>query len=285
MKNRLLSGLTVGVLVFGGVAQAENEAIYNPATGSLSIPTVIVGSDSYNVDMQQQGQGLDFGVINAAPATSNSTSNVATFNTSTGSLSIPTVVVGAHSYTVVMQQQGPELNFTVTGATELASSDTGTVMWQGREWQKNTSASHMNWYDANTYCEGLTVGGHDDWVLPTAEELRDLIVCSNGTQIYYGPDTMYQNGGGQNGCEIRSYSTFYGRWITTSFPYITPTISSEFTFATSSKTCWASTTSDVDPNNAWSVSFSSGALFRQDWHYPEGNKPEQLSVRCVRGGS
>lgn len=124
MKNKLLAGLTTGVLIFGGVAQAENEAIYNAATGSLNIPKVSVGSESYNVDMQQQGQGLDFGVINATPSTSSSSSNIATYNPAVGSLNIPTVVVGADSYTVVMQQQGQSLNFTVTGASVAQTSST-----------------------------------------------------------------------------------------------------------------------------------------------------------------
>ncbi|MFH1020478.1 MAG: Cyclin D1-binding domain-containing protein [Pseudomonadota bacterium] len=69
MKKILLSGLTVGVLMMGGLAHAENEAIFNPATGSLNISRVTVGSDSYTVDMQQQGQGLTFAVTNAAPTT------------------------------------------------------------------------------------------------------------------------------------------------------------------------------------------------------------------------
>lgn len=115
--KKLFAGLTVGLMMFGGVVQAENEAVYNRATGTLNIPKVVVGADSYNVEMQQQGQGLTFGVINAAPSTSSSSSNIATYNPAAGTVNIPTVTVGADNYTVDMQQQGQGLIFTVTGAT------------------------------------------------------------------------------------------------------------------------------------------------------------------------
>lgn len=75
MMKRLVAGLTVGLLMLGGVACAENEAIYNPSTGTLNIPKVAVGSDYYNVNMQQQGQGLDFSVTGATASTSSSSSN------------------------------------------------------------------------------------------------------------------------------------------------------------------------------------------------------------------
>jgi hypothetical protein len=41
-------------------------------------------------------------------------------------------------------------------------------------WRKDLSETIMNWYDAHTYCEGLNLGGHNDWRLPNHLELIDV---------------------------------------------------------------------------------------------------------------
>jgi YD repeat-containing protein len=112
--NRILAGLTVGLVMSGGVAWAENEAIYYPETGIVNIPKVSVGPDYYNVDMRRQGDGLDFLVTYATPATSVSLENMAVYTP--GSLHVPVVVVGSDSYSVDFVQ-GDGYNFSVTGAT------------------------------------------------------------------------------------------------------------------------------------------------------------------------
>jgi hypothetical protein len=65
MKMKLLAGLVTGLFLVG-MAQAENEATYNAATGSLNIPKVEVGSGYYQVDMHQS-EGLSFTLTNATP--------------------------------------------------------------------------------------------------------------------------------------------------------------------------------------------------------------------------
>lgn len=114
--KRLLLGLSVGLLLSAGVAWAENEATYNASTGFVNMPKVSAGADYYNVDMAQQGPGLDFLVTYAVPATSSSTENVAIYAANMRSLHIPTVIVGANRYTVDLAQQGPGYNFSVTSA-------------------------------------------------------------------------------------------------------------------------------------------------------------------------
>jgi len=121
MNARLIAGLTVGLVMFGGMARATDEATYDASTGVLNIPKVAVSSTYYNVTMQQQGQGLDFSVTGAEASTSNSSANIATY-TDLGTLYIPMVVVGADSYTVTMQQQGEGLDFSVTDAVPATSS-------------------------------------------------------------------------------------------------------------------------------------------------------------------
>lgn len=56
-----------------------------------------------------------------------------------------------------------------------------TVTWQGREWQQSDNGVKYNWDEAVAYCQNLSLGGHSDWYLPTKDELKSLVVCSNGT--------------------------------------------------------------------------------------------------------
>jgi len=130
MKKRLfLAGLAAGLLMFGSLVHAEDEAIYDPSTGVLYIPTINIGVDYlhtgstyYGVEMQQEGSGLDFRVsrIFARYLSSYSSPNLAAYNQ--GYIHIPTVIVGTDSYMVNMQLQEQGLNFTVTGAAVVPNN-------------------------------------------------------------------------------------------------------------------------------------------------------------------
>ena len=56
----------------------------------------------------------------------------------------------------------------------------GTVLdtWTGNIWQLNPPSSKMKWYDANNYCENLTLGGSSNWSLPSANNLLEIKVIT-----------------------------------------------------------------------------------------------------------
>ncbi len=123
MKKKIIAGILAGIISISSVALAENEATFDVGTGVLNIPKVDVSSVYYNVDMQQQGPGLNFSVSMAMASDSSSSENVAIYNPNTGDLNIPTVIVGTASYTVDMAQ-GEGLSFSVNGATVIISTPT-----------------------------------------------------------------------------------------------------------------------------------------------------------------
>jgi hypothetical protein len=45
----------------------------------------------------------------------------------------------------------------------------------GLLWENPPDDTSVYWDVAVSYCDGLSLGGHDDWVMPTVDELRSLI--------------------------------------------------------------------------------------------------------------
>jgi len=55
-----------------------------------------------------------------------------------------------------------------------------SVGYKGLEWEKIAYNNSRTWEKAIIYCRKLKLGGHDDWRLPTKDELKSLVKCSNG---------------------------------------------------------------------------------------------------------
>ena len=59
----------------------------------------------------------------------------------------------------------------------------GTVIdtFTGNVWQKRT-AETRNWDHARSYCEGLALGGYNDWIIPERDTLLSLNISGNKVQ-------------------------------------------------------------------------------------------------------
>lgn len=112
----------------------------------------------------------------------------------------------------------PNPRFTDLGDGVVADNLTGL------SWARNMNASGpMAWEAAIDYCNALTLGGHEDWRLPTVKELCSLLSYAGGTP-------MLPTG-----------------HLFTNVP-------------TSHNLCWSSTTSPSSTNNAYRANLFNGPV-------------------------
>ena len=63
------------------------------------------------------------------------------------------------------------------GANDFVDNGNGAVTDRASElvWQQSDDGKTRNWEGALAYCEGLTLGGHNDWRLPNVKELQSIV--------------------------------------------------------------------------------------------------------------
>jgi len=139
--------------------------------------------------------------------------------------------------------------------TGTCTSGAQTVNYGGHEWQRCDDGQWYNWDEAYAYCDNLSLGGNSDWRIPTRDELKSLVVCTNGT-----PTPLADPPGYPSSCGDRN-----------SAPFTIPTI--DPLFFRNIGQFWSSSVSDYE--GAWLVSFYTGYSswdYRTTYHF----------VRCVR---
>jgi len=102
----------------------------------------------------------------------------------------------------------------------------------GLEWQQATAPGIYTWQQALDYCDALSLGGRDDWRLPTINELSTL--------------------------------------VDSSIPYPGPTINTTYFPGTVASSYWSSTTFSSYTYNAWFVNFYYGNVnynLKYNFHY------------------
>lgn len=69
------------------------------------------------------------------------------------------------------------MGYAFDAAGGIATDQVTSLMWQ----RAVSSGQQYTWRDALSYCASLTLGGHDDWRLPTEIELVSLVDDSIAT--------------------------------------------------------------------------------------------------------
>lgn len=144
--------------------------------------------------------------------------------------------------------------FGVVGASlpDYTDNTDGTITKNRKPmWQKAGSGGIVTWYEAAAYCSTANDGGYDDWRMPSKEELKTLVFCSNGTPT---PLADQINCGDMG-------------------TFASPTIDAQFTCE--SDTYWTSSVSIEGPGQAWVVSFATGNAHSTSLTF-------NFYVRCVR---
>ena len=115
----------------------------------------------------------------------------------------------------------------VYGVNDFVDNGDGTVSDNatGLMWAQDDNGEAINWEDALAYAENATIGGYDDWRLPTTKELQSIADYSGVfpamdtsvfnltelTNVVYDTDT---------GDEIATQVTYPGYWTSTSNPIV-----------------------------------------------------------------
>ena len=97
---------------------------------------------------------------------------------------------------------------------ELTINKDGTVTESvtGLMWMQSTSDSRMNWKEALSYCEGLSLAGYTDWRLPNQKELRSIVDYNKfdpAINILAFPGTMSENYWSSTTDALSTYHALY----------------------------------------------------------------------------
>jgi len=157
-----------------------------------------------------------------------------------------------------------------------AEADAGPVTWydttSGLLWQDPPSDTLRTWDASIVYCNGLVLGGHDDWYMPSISQLRSFIRgCT---------DTMTGGACGvTDSCLSSSCLTPIACDGCTGYAGPAPPEGCYWDLSVSGSCSgyWSSSTYTTDPSHAWFVT----PAYARPGHIA---KSDYGHVRCVRYG-
>ncbi|MCP4754065.1 MAG: DUF1566 domain-containing protein [Proteobacteria bacterium] len=96
-----------------------------------------------------------------------------------------TITIEAFTPSFPIPNAGSNQLFTVNdvGNDGLSSNDVVIDDVTGLEWERVNASAELTWSEAGTYCGDLSLGGFDDWRLPTVKELFQIVNLSGGSSI------------------------------------------------------------------------------------------------------
>ncbi len=153
-------------------------------------------------------------------------------------------------------------NFIDKGNGTILDRGTGRLWTKcsiGQEMQDTKCKGYpqeISFDEAVIACENLSMGGHDDWRLPSKSELKVLVKCTN-----------------RSNANLPDFTTC--GTITEGIEYVLITIDTKFFPNTSAKEYWTSEEVNKGGRKTWTIYFKTGYT-----HYQNVNQASH--VRCIR---
>ncbi len=143
-----------------------------------------------------------------------------------------------------------------------------TIIYNGLEWQHSGYGNSHTWKNAVKFCNNLTLGGRSDWRLPTKDELKGLVKCTNGKSTPLADWDGYKKGEESQKYKLATCCTNYP--LCDNFDK--PTIDNQF--SCQSHPYW---TSSIDKKgDVWGVNFYDGRAINRYF------REIAINTRCVR---
>ncbi len=173
------------------------------------------------------------------------------------------------------------------GKNNFSNNNNGTITDKatGLTWQQSDSRKGMNWADALSYCESLSLAGKDDWRLPNAKELQSIVDYSRAPDTtgsaainpLFDASTITNESGAQDWPFYWSSTTHKSMMGMSHGVYV----SFGRALGNMNKQGWI----DVHGAGAQRSDPKSGVPIK-DGHGPQGDAQRVKNyVRCVRGGA